>query len=509
MGRDRPAAPVAVRLLRHPRRARSPRGPVAARARLRHRRAEQHLHQLRRLGAPRRPAGRRARRRRRRCGRSGSASASSTPGSWPSTSPATASTAVAIWGDSPRAEREAALRDLAAGRVRVVFSVDLFNEGVDVPDVDTILMLRPTESPTLFLQQLGRGLRKTQDKAVLHRARLRRHAPQGVPLRPTLPRAPRRLPARRRAGRPAAVPVPAGRLPHGARRQGAEIVLRSLRDAIPTRWPAKVDELRSLRRERPDLGLAEFLDESGLDLDDVYDGSKSWSDLRQAAGARSLAGRPARSGRFVGRSAGCCTSTTANESTTYRRLLAEPSRPSSTTLPERERRLLHMLVGLGCRPGRSRADTAFRRRVDDLSGRTRRSGASCSSCSAVLDGRIDHVHAPLAHASGCPAPDPRPLHPHRDPRRASGSAPGAKIAAWQSGVYEAKAANAELLRVHARQEQRRLLPDHPVPRLRHQPHPDPLGEPVGHTRRQPDRPALPQPRARRPHDPAVHPAPRR
>ena len=62
-----------------------------------------------------------------------------------------------------------------------MFSVDLFNEGVDVPDVDTILMLRPTESPTLFLQQLGRGLRKTADKpsapswtsSALHRTEFR------------------------------------------------------------------------------------------------------------------------------------------------------------------------------------------------------------------------------------------------------------------------------------------------------------------------------------------------
>ena len=71
---------------------------------------------------------------------------------------------VAIWGDSPRADREAALRDLADGRVQCCLSVDLFNEGVDVPAVDTVLMLRPTESPTLFLQQLGRGLRKTAGK---------------------------------------------------------------------------------------------------------------------------------------------------------------------------------------------------------------------------------------------------------------------------------------------------------------------------------------------------------
>ena len=74
--------------------------------------------------------------------------------------------AVAVWGDSPQDERHDALRDLEAGRVNVVFTVDLFNEGVDVPNVDTLLLLRPTESPTLFLQQLGRGLRRANDKTV-------------------------------------------------------------------------------------------------------------------------------------------------------------------------------------------------------------------------------------------------------------------------------------------------------------------------------------------------------
>lgn len=47
-----------------------------------------------------------------------------------------------------------------------VFTVNLFNEGVDIPEVDTLLMLRPTQSPTLFQQQLGRGLRRSPDKAV-------------------------------------------------------------------------------------------------------------------------------------------------------------------------------------------------------------------------------------------------------------------------------------------------------------------------------------------------------
>ena len=71
---------------------------------------------------------------------------------------------VAVWGDSPDDERRQALSDLRAGRIRAVFSVDLFNEGVDIPHVDTLLMLRPTESATLFLQQLGRGLRKSDYK---------------------------------------------------------------------------------------------------------------------------------------------------------------------------------------------------------------------------------------------------------------------------------------------------------------------------------------------------------
>ena len=73
--------------------------------------------------------------------------------------------AVALSGNSSDEERSSALRRLAEGSVQVVFTVDLFNEGVDVPSVDTILMLRPTESATLFLQQLGRGLRKSVGKS--------------------------------------------------------------------------------------------------------------------------------------------------------------------------------------------------------------------------------------------------------------------------------------------------------------------------------------------------------
>ena len=73
----------------------------------------------------------------------------------------------AVTGDTAPNDRAEALRELRAAEVNVLFTVDVFNEGLDVPDVDTVLFLRPTESSTIFMQQLGRGLRRTHDKAVL------------------------------------------------------------------------------------------------------------------------------------------------------------------------------------------------------------------------------------------------------------------------------------------------------------------------------------------------------
>lgn len=60
-----------------------------------------------------------------------------------------------------------AIEQLKAGDIDAICSVDLFNEGVDVPVVDRVVMLRPTESGVVFLQQLGRGLRKAPGKAFL------------------------------------------------------------------------------------------------------------------------------------------------------------------------------------------------------------------------------------------------------------------------------------------------------------------------------------------------------
>ncbi|MGC5563294.1 DUF3427 domain-containing protein [Streptomyces sp. FR-108] len=75
--------------------------------------------------------------------------------------------AVALDSGSVAGVRAQALSDLRDGKLQVIFSVDLFNEGLDIPDVDTLLLLRPTNSATVFLQQLGRGLRRTETKPVL------------------------------------------------------------------------------------------------------------------------------------------------------------------------------------------------------------------------------------------------------------------------------------------------------------------------------------------------------
>ena len=72
-----------------------------------------------------------------------------------------------LTGHSPDEERKAAKQRLVAGEVRFIFVVDIYNEGVDIPEVNTVLFLRPTESLTVFLQQLGRGLRLAEDKECL------------------------------------------------------------------------------------------------------------------------------------------------------------------------------------------------------------------------------------------------------------------------------------------------------------------------------------------------------
>jgi superfamily II DNA or RNA helicase len=192
--------------------------------------------------------------------------------------------AVAIWGDTNESERKSALQRLARGEVQVVFSVDLFNEGVDVPTVDTLLLLRPTDSPTLFLQQLGRGLRLHADKTVCtvldfvgtHRREFR------------LDRRYRALLGGTRREVEKAVEEGFPFLPAGCHmeltRVARDVVLRSIREAVPSNWPARVRDLEVLSRTGASISLSDYLAETGLDLSDIYANNRSWSELREAAG---------------------------------------------------------------------------------------------------------------------------------------------------------------------------------------------------------------------------------
>ncbi len=75
--------------------------------------------------------------------------------------------AVALTAESSAEERAEAPKKLSRGEIQFIFTVDLYNEGVDIVDVDAVLFLRPTESLTVFLQQLGRGLRRAENKSHL------------------------------------------------------------------------------------------------------------------------------------------------------------------------------------------------------------------------------------------------------------------------------------------------------------------------------------------------------
>jgi superfamily II DNA or RNA helicase/HKD family nuclease len=350
--------------------------------------------------------------------------------------------ATAVWGDSPDEERRAALRDLGAGRVNVVFSVDLFNEGVDVPLVDTLLLLRPTDSATLFLQQLGRGLRKSAGKTVCtvldfvgrHRQEFRFDRR----LRALLGGTRQDLLAQIDRGFPF---LPAGchlELDPVAR----DIVLANVRNAIPDRWPAKVEELRGMARGAAPVTLARYLEESGLEIEDVYAGGKSWSDLQEGAGLPVEPAGPAEAilRRACGRLLHVDDALRLDH---YRAFLDRDTAPDSGELSTRDRRLLHMLVAPVVDKALDKT-TTFADGVALLWAHPQVRAELRELCE-VLRTRLGHVH----HALDTHPDVPLRVHA-RYSRLEILAAFGvreevAKVAAWQTGLYWVAAARADLL----------------------------------------------------------------
>lgn len=187
----------------------------------------------------------------------------------------------AITSQTSREDRAAALAALRERQVNVLFAVDLFNEGLDIPAVDTVLFLRPTESATVFLQQLGRGLRLAEDKACLTVLDFigAQHKEFRFDLRF------RALTGSSRRGLQRDVEQGFPTLPAGCHieldRVAQQIVLDNIRQSLSVSWKGLVAEARSI--EPPTM--AEFIEEAGIELEDLYRGNgRSWLDLRRAAG---------------------------------------------------------------------------------------------------------------------------------------------------------------------------------------------------------------------------------
>jgi superfamily II DNA or RNA helicase/HKD family nuclease len=193
--------------------------------------------------------------------------------------------AAAIDGTTPQRERQRQIDRLVARELTTIFTRDVFNEGVDIPEVDTILLLRPTESVTVHLQQIGRGLRRHPDKPVCtildlvgqhrreYRYDLRLRALTGVPRR--------QLAEAAEAGFPY--------LPSGCHleldRQARQWVIDHLKEAVTANRVALRRELQLAISERADATpppLAEFLEQSGAELEDVA--KVGWSVLKRDTG---------------------------------------------------------------------------------------------------------------------------------------------------------------------------------------------------------------------------------
>lgn len=199
--------------------------------------------------------------------------------------------AACVVGTTASEERRRAPQRLLSGELCALVTVDLYNEGIDLPMVDTLLLLRPTQSPVLFQQQIGRGLRLAPGKEsclVLdfvgqHRAEFR------------FDRLLSSLTGLSRRELMESVESGFGSLPPGChihlQRQTREQVLQGLRSLTSQNWRRLKTELQTYAalRGRSAIQLADFLHDQALELEDIYrtgtgQGRSGWTSLKRDAG---------------------------------------------------------------------------------------------------------------------------------------------------------------------------------------------------------------------------------
>jgi superfamily II DNA or RNA helicase len=187
---------------------------------------------------------------------------------------------LAVSAETPRQQRNDALQALRSGEVKVLFSRDIFNEGIDVPSVNTVLFLRPTESATVFLQQLGRGLRHEDGKSCLTVLDFIGNAHRKFRFDARF----RALLGGTRVSVRNAVETGFPFLPAGCEiqldRESQEAVLANIRASLGSDDRRLVEELRTLG----DVSLAKFLEATELEPEDLYRSGRCLTNLKRAAG---------------------------------------------------------------------------------------------------------------------------------------------------------------------------------------------------------------------------------
>lgn len=288
-----------------------------------------------------------------------------------------------VVGSTPGGERAAALSDLRDRRINCVFSVDVFNEGVDVPQVDTVLMLRPTESATIFLQQLGRGLRRVAGKTGLTVLDFIGHQSFKFAFAPKIAALTGRAAYQVRADIEHDFPY----LPSGCHveldRVSREIVLDNVRRQIRSRRPQMVEDLKSIG----DVSLLTFLKETARTLDDISRVG-GWMAVRRDAGLAAPPGRADDHDYITGvyrvRHAD-----DPERIAKYRRWAASATAPNIAELGERNRRLLEMLLN-GLLPAEHRQ--ALEPAAADVWSRPAVLGELLAMLDVVEDAAVDYPH---------------------------------------------------------------------------------------------------------------------
>jgi len=356
--------------------------------------------------------------------------------------------AQAVSGETPSEQRAEAIRRLRAGELQVLFTVDLFNEGFDVPDIDTVLFLRPTESATLFLQQLGRGLRKAEGKACLtvldFIGRQHQEFRFDLRFRAITGRSRRQVERDLEEGFPL--------LPSGCSiqldRVAQRIVLDSVRRQVSNTSRTLVREAQRLAGELDHLDLPTFLEETGLTIEDFYDtAAKGWTGVQRAAGidiGPEVEGESALAGN-VG-------------SLLH---VDDPQRLSLLRQPERIADGIAAESGYSYRLARQVLTTLVgeQRTVNDPVGSAKQLVSSkpileeVRAVGSMLEDRARKVVQPIASPSGIP------ISVHATYTRAEiAEAFGFRARGWVTGVRYLEDVNTDLLMVTLRKDESRFTP---------------------------------------------------